>query len=383
LFARAGKVHCKLNILSCIQPIATLCGFPCKDIYSVCVEDVQIFVEKRRNVFNFHLFDGSLDIPDPQLLMSVTKEDAPQSPSIHSDIMNTDTLDLDKILIVQDNGKGGLETSFEMGSTNNSVEKKANEIVSSMLGAVSSLGRAVNEGGKKGFEKALKEQKVGIVEKLKKFQERKDTMGELFTSSNREKNVMTVMKEMGKAMEKNVSHIQEHFDSYKKPPPKKKGYIKKANQDIYRVGFIILSDVHIFTKNLLVSTKSKTEDSDSPLSYLHDENELLRTPPKNERKLGKESLFDNDRQNNAQGWSIPIWLKHVQITSPDLCPIKSMKDIQGQPSIGLRIDDILDILMKKMMTEIAKTNSGKILQMAWGDVFNWIKFNKVSSNFQT
>ena len=38
------------------------------------VEDVQVFVEKRKNIFNFHLLDASLDIPDHALIMEDFKK---------------------------------------------------------------------------------------------------------------------------------------------------------------------------------------------------------------------------------------------------------------------------------------------------------------------
>ena len=43
------------------------------------------------------------------------------------------------------------------------AETKANEIVMSIVGAVSALGQAVNQGGKNGLSKALQNQKDGFV----------------------------------------------------------------------------------------------------------------------------------------------------------------------------------------------------------------------------
>ena len=45
-------------------------NIPLREIYTIQMEDVQVFVEKRRNVFNFHLLDDSLDIPDPTPIMN-------------------------------------------------------------------------------------------------------------------------------------------------------------------------------------------------------------------------------------------------------------------------------------------------------------------------
>merc|ERR1711862_887556 len=58
--------------------------------------------------------------------------------------------------------------------TNVDAEKKANEIVTSMLGAVSSLGRAANEGGKEGFSQAIRSRTESLVKNLKQLQTSKN-----------------------------------------------------------------------------------------------------------------------------------------------------------------------------------------------------------------
>ena len=316
--------------------------FPCKDIYSIQIDNVEFFIEKRQTIFNFHLLDASLDIPDPKLIvkqngLSLINENYTTHTST-----NEETDDVKRNKLSDEN-------------VDSSVEKKANEIVTSMLGAVSSLGRAANEGGKEGLEKALEKQKAGFVNKLKQFQERKENQPKKlssFSNNNHSSSMINLAKEVkqmgkavGKAVEKNVSQIQEQIHLYKQTPPKKKNWIKKVNHDIFRIGFVSLTNVRIFSKDLIAGNTKH------------------------------EKLSQN--KSNLYGWSAPVWLKSVTMTSSDFCPSISLRNDQNLPIIGRTIDSVMDVFVKKMMTEIAKTNGGNVLRIAMGDVFNIIDMSKI------
>ena len=70
LIARFGRVTGKVAVLSLLDPIALYLGYKWREIHYVIFEDIQVFIEKRRNVLNFHLLDESLDIPDPVLVVA-------------------------------------------------------------------------------------------------------------------------------------------------------------------------------------------------------------------------------------------------------------------------------------------------------------------------
>jgi len=76
LVVRVGYVKVKFHVLSCCD-IKYWLGYMCKDVYSIFVSDVQVFVETRQmegpakkdgtegdvcTIYNFNLFDESLDI---------------------------------------------------------------------------------------------------------------------------------------------------------------------------------------------------------------------------------------------------------------------------------------------------------------------------------
>ena len=226
---RIGRLEVKFHLLSLIQcpppeegswafklykllnidqflPIA-------RDIYSVVVSDVQCFAEKRRNVFNFHLLDARLDIPDAKEVLASIKMDNKQqicqdkqavesgeyeeeSCSIDStefkardgkslngnndqDRIDTGNERVEKLLGSQTDSESfsntnsfdlpgshkeeALEPELEKSSNTLLAETKANEIVMQMLGAVTNLGRAANEGGTRGQSDFLKNQKDGFV----------------------------------------------------------------------------------------------------------------------------------------------------------------------------------------------------------------------------
>jgi hypothetical protein len=168
-------------------------NIPVRDLYTIQMEDVQVFVEKRRNVFNFHLLDESLDIPDPSKVMDSLKLSSLSPTSLSQSISSpvspplshvtggeTNSTYVPDVGLSPDNHSpihsgrhNGLSTSTSLDSSpakknEDSVTKQtANDIYTHMLGAVSNISRAVNEG--KGISSALKHQKDGFVRYANKF----------------------------------------------------------------------------------------------------------------------------------------------------------------------------------------------------------------------
>lgn len=206
-----------------------------KDVYSVEIKDVQVFVEKRRNVLNFHLLDERLDLPlAKDVLNSInsssgsntavkdeySREEAAasqegdgcaehQNPSLslcsaaplgisaggcQNDECDFDgskaysvdneyeapTLEIDELpsksttsailattssssISIKDKDKTSHQQDEASNDDDEEKAKKAKEIVMQIVGAVSTLGRAVNEGGTQGLSDELRIQKDGFV----------------------------------------------------------------------------------------------------------------------------------------------------------------------------------------------------------------------------
>ncbi len=147
-----------------------------KDIYTLRAYDVQVFIEKRGNIFNFHLLDPRLDLPTAQEVLenigyyNNLMDDIHIVPAIVVDSRNG-SVDSDD----QHNQQQRRDTSVTPAISKSKdelehnddytdlAETKANEIVKSIVNAVSTLGNAVHEGGQSGLSVALKNQKDGFV----------------------------------------------------------------------------------------------------------------------------------------------------------------------------------------------------------------------------
>ena len=379
LIVRVGCVEATFSLVSCLDVTYYGLGFPCKDIYSVEMSDVQVFVEKRANVFNFHLLDPSLALPDPADILSTTS----QSTHIQSDGTHTNnrdsgdasvmslssvekrstfSLDIDMLSSEQKqeaqrarsqsadlvqmkrNIEGDKDYKHQEDGAN--AELKANEIFSSVLEAVSSLGKAANEGGKEGLDRALRNQKKGFVSQLKKF---KQTFDSHDVSSKvpsivskdgaKVKNVaresVKVMQHLKQAVTK---EFKEQANTLKSSTTirKKEGWVKKESSDRLRFGWILVRDSRIFTKGVLLRNNSS------------DLNDVCKD------------------ENKVEGWSKPILLKYVPISGSDLASTE-------HPMIGNTMDKILDLLIRRVLSEIAKTNSGRLLQNTMGELFAWME----------
>ena len=158
-------------------------------------------MEKRRNVFNFHLLDERLDLPDADEVIdslrglnslrdtkTSTKTSTSTSDGKSDEVISTDaqmqmqmpgaslsqstsgaTVPIEGIAIPKDNiSSSSLAVAVAEKTLTSEEEdlegaKKADELVTSIVKAVSSLGRAANEGGTEGLSNALRNQKDGFV----------------------------------------------------------------------------------------------------------------------------------------------------------------------------------------------------------------------------
>ena len=405
VIARLGRIDVSFNVLSCLDHVGPFLGFPAKDVHTVLVSDVQVFVEKRRNVFNFHLLDPSLDLPDAADVMeslrglqhqqrveamAVTttvhgeeQHNMPQAQPQPQPQAQADALigSPPSVESATDVFSDALTTAASTDVVNGDAEDKANEIVTNVLDAVSTIGKAANEGGKEGLHTALMSQKAGFVSQLKELkakvadgkskaalQRSSSSLGKMAKDS------IHVIKEMGKAVEKNVTEFREQVDSYHQPPPKKKGH--RASKDILRFGCIVVRDVRIFMmtqKNAVASMSAATvaaEDSAETKAALASAAAStgaagLTTKPSTDDASSVRSTIEG-------GWSKPIRIKEIAVSGAELCPPMRSRDENGLPGVGLPVEKVADILVKRLLAETAKTNGGRVLHTAFGEVFSWI-----------
>jgi len=461
IIAQVGTVNIRCNLVSLIKAppflAALLDGVSwvpsfqpvARDIYSVRVRNARLFVEKRRNVFNFHLLDKRLDLPDSkEVLASIITDgnhdgsgsavgdigtgnhvggsagdgtvqskhgrgqgqldarDVAADGSTNGSVISVGT-DVRKSALPSEsdgtststtpmNGTAmkGNDTRNDSATSSSVAETKANEIVKQMLGAVSNLGRAVNEGGTEEVSNVLMNQKDGVVSYLKKFQDMvgagesiPDTHNDLFDNHRRDdsrpksrdgkpiskdgrlrsrttmiaKEGIQVMKHVGKVVEKNVLDMKNQVDSLSQPPPHKEGFVTEKNPDLFRIGWIIIQDIRIFSKDIiLVHRSSAIEDNGS-------------STPAKEENYRDDYRGKSMEQINSSSWSKPILVKEVVIYPTELCPSSLEKDDDNTLVIGQPIEHILQVVLIKTLKEMAKCNTGQLLNNAFSEVFAWFK----------
>ena len=187
-----------------------------------------MFVEKRKNIFNFHLLDPSLDIPDHSLIMEQYNKLTKRKSDVGG--TNEGMGVIKSWSLEKEEERGDSVCLREEGTLIRDSEEKANKIVEKLVGAVSRIGQAAGEGGSRGLQSALMNQKAGLVKNLKQLHTQKsktESFSEKDWKSKKEQGV-SVMRELGKVVEKNVSDIKNQVAFLQKPPGKKPGWENKG-----------------------------------------------------------------------------------------------------------------------------------------------------------
>lgn len=351
---RVGRIEASLNFASVIQlpHIGRILDHSFFDIYTVLVEDVQMFVEKRENVFNFHLMDPSLAIPDHGPIMKEynkrKERDALLDSAKNNNSPKSQGVDAEE-------QRGDAASGRDVRSPLREKEDEANKIIEKLVGSVSNLGKAVGEGGSQGLKVALINQKDSLVKNLKElhsmspaspFQRKGNDHKEDW--SRQKKKMKSLGNALGEVVQQNVSDIKHQMGFLQKPPPRKEGW-KSGAPDYIRVGSLMLREVRIFTKHVLVG---KVDEATI------------------------ESPEVTNVDNHIAGWSRPIVIYELALTGAEMSPSMSARDPQtGMPVVGIPMDRFLDIIFKKLMAEVAKYNTGRLFQTAFGDVFSFVDAN--------
>mmetsp|Transcript_18884 Transcript_18884/g.39744 ORF Transcript_18884/g.39744 Transcript_18884/m.39744 type:complete len:569 (-) Transcript_18884:821-2527(-) len=373
--ARVGRIEATLNFASVIQlpKIGRILNHTFFDVYTVLIEDVQVFVEKRKNIFNFHLLDPSLDIPENTLIMEDYKKllkKRNQEIGGMSDLEASSGVRSKSATSLQKAEERGDSVGVrEEGTLIREREEKANKIVEKLVGAVSTIGKAANEGGSRGLQSALMNQKDGLVQNLKQLHRQKSKREVEVKDSKdwktKKEHGVSVMRELGKVVEKNVTDIKNQVVFLQKPPEKKAGWESKKPDDI-RVGSILLREARIFNKDILLAKGGNGD------------NEVVETASivskQNSQSLkGGKGSSSSTSASNRMGWARPIVIFELAITGAELCPPMSARcSATGMPVVGISIDRLVDIILKRIMAEVAKSNTGRLFQTAFGDVFSFV-----------
>lgn len=165
---------------------------------------------------------------------------------------------------------------------------------------------------KGGWKGALVRQRQSLTLKLKELQNVKKT--EAMHEG------VQVLKKVGKV-------VAIKTKSLNLPKPKRKGNNETISPLFVRVGRVLLQDGRIFTRS------------------------------------------------DEYKWNRPITLKQIWIRATELCPPMSLNDENDKPALYQPMDKVIEVVWKRILAEIAKSQSGKLFHTAVGEVLGFIKSN--------
>jgi hypothetical protein len=319
VIARIGKAKIECNAPVTILHLVLLKKELPIDLYTLVLEDVQVFVERHESVFNVYLLDSCCILPPPPFAGTEDTVDG----DIIKESMSSD------LSSHEDATEEIAGTSSERSSGH---EEKAQKLVDDMLQSVESLGRAAGRGN---FLLSVRQHGLKLSDKIREGLGRQNR-----NKKEQLEEGVNVLRTAGKVAVKSLQStpklvLPERLVRESKPLP------------LCRVGRIGVRDLRIFTKD----------------SWIH---------------LQEEENHDNISNSNMGGWNKPIFIKSMMIRAAEMCPPMSLKDEQGLPAAYQTLDKAIDIVWRRLLAEIAKSNTGKVFSVA---MFEVLSLMKTGANF--
>jgi hypothetical protein len=223
VIARVGRVYIQVNIVGWVLDVIRLTSFeqPPVDIYTIEVADVQAFLERQYQVFNFYLLNKSIILPDPP---KRSEQETEENDSIsHHDENDTTTTD-----------------NNEHVENSNEEDEQAQELVHQMLTTVQQLVSSPPNS----WKGALHQQRHTLTTKLRELQSKPNKVTAVQQG-------VRVMRQVGQAVAKKTQDLT----AVSAP-------LRKQDDDtlvpMVRVGRILISDLRIFSREETCCTQTKT-----------------------------------------------------------------------------------------------------------------------------
>jgi hypothetical protein len=287
--ARIGALYVEANIISWLFAFWILWEKdPPVDLITVKLSDVQVFIERKQQVFNFYLLDPLISIAHT---------------GTYGD-NETLTYDGAEHETDQTTGRatGPLEQTSHDATATDDDHEKAQQLVDSMCRAI---GRVAQQGS---LQDAFTESRLSITSHLKAFQQ---TTAAKSKSEAMQEGVK-IVQQVGKSLVETTQGVQQVV------LPARREHVKNEFTMRVRIGCLKFEQLRIFT-----------------------------------------------RQHKS--WNKPIYLPKVILRAAELCPSSNEYAVY-QP-----VDKILECVRVKLLTEVAKTNSGRLFQTAMGEMLEYWK----------
>lgn len=308
VLARVGKLYVECNLVHCLLSMWFLWEEIPLEIYTLEVSDIQAFIERKHNLFNFYLMDPHVDLPDlSKLEQDEVDKDASSVP------INTS---------MDASWEDDLERSSDVQS------EKAQKLVEDMVRA---LGRATQRGS---LQETLVESRERLKSQLKALQTTK--------KSSAMQEGVKIVQQVSKSLVVKTQNVGQVV------VPNRKSV--SGEKTVYaRVGRVVIEDARIFTRD------HQFEDEDTHNKFKSDSHKA--TSPSSASSEGS--------------WNRPIYIAKVAVRAAELCPPLSAKDDKDYPMVYQPIDKSLEVLWKRVLTEVAKSNTGRLFQTAMGEVLDF------------
>ncbi|KAL3938962.1 MAG: hypothetical protein SGBAC_006220 [Bacillariaceae sp.] len=322
LVARIGKARVECNAPITIFHLVFFKQQLPIELYTLILADAQVFIERYESVFNVYLMDPCCILPP--------------APFEHGrEAMKAESPKVDDVSVSE-----RTTASFSSSKGDDRHHEEAQKLVDEMLGSVETLGRAARQGT---FSQTVRQQGLELADRIR------EGLGKE-SRSNAETKLqlaqgVSVLRTAGKVAVKSLQStpqliLQERLASGSKPPP------------LCRVGRIVLKDVRIFTRNNWI----QLQDEDTTAGY---------TP---------------SNLNNKVGWNKPIFVEKLVVRAAEMCPPMSLHDEDKLPAVYQTIDKVIEIVWRRLLTEIAKSNTGKLFSTALFEVLDLMKTSAVGNS---
>jgi len=355
---RIGRIYVHCNLVWCIFADWFLWEEIPIDLYTIELSDIQAFVERKQQVFNFYLMDPHVELPDPvdgDVLVEhdeSCRENLTIGNSAEPHFSGDSELPVDTKLDESEfEADPNNDQASDTPTTVKSERQKAQKLVDDMVRA---LARASQQGN---FHGALAESRQQIKSQLKVLQTKKKS----------------------EAMQEGVKIVQHVSKSLVEKSQKVPQVVLPARRELEddkpvygRIGRVVLEDARIFTRDHRWESNGPGGNQDAHVDSMggtkpgHSASDGHCSPP-----------------SASTTWNKPIYLKSVHIRASEFCPPLSAKDDQDMPVVFQTLDKSLEVIWKRILTEVAKSNTGRLFQTAMGEVLDYWMEKDVSRSEST
>lgn len=403
VLARIGHVDVQVNLVTALLSLWLFGEEVPLEIYTVQLSDIQVFIERssQYNVYNFLLLDpnvivptmdatssssASLPLAEDPILTSTTSRNANAHINTNTKVTDNNS-QTHRERRLSDVDSAYLSTAGTKAELQPHEAEKAQQVVDHIVDAVK---RAASQGS---GDPALHLLKQTLTEQLKALQMAPKKSVAMQESVNLLKQVTANITE--KTVLAQQVMVPARKTSAPHPP---------APRVVYgRVGRVLIQDLRIFLRDNNNHTRhhlhsrSHIPSGDETSSHDHNHN--------------NHTMLDEDEppMTTPSSWNPPILIRRLAIRANEFCPPSSAKEGGGVhhknhqkshhhhnsissssttaasnnneddeengydptlPALYQPLDACLEVVWKRVLTEVAKTHTGRFFQTAMGEVAN-------------